>query len=45
MGGSYVPHPNYGGSQSDLHDIAVVVFSRPIPNITRDCRPLACSTG
>jgi V8-like Glu-specific endopeptidase len=32
--GRYVPNPQYSGSQSDPHDIAVVVFDKPIPNIT-----------
>jgi V8-like Glu-specific endopeptidase len=32
-GGDYVPDPQYSGSQSDPHDIAVVVFAKAIPNI------------
>jgi V8-like Glu-specific endopeptidase len=31
--GDYVPDPQYSGSQSDPHDIAVVVFAKTIPNI------------
>jgi Trypsin len=31
--GRYVPNPLYTGAQSDPHDIAVVVFSKAIPNI------------
>lgn len=32
--GRYVPNPQYSGSQSDPHDIAVVVFAKPVPDIT-----------
>jgi hypothetical protein len=32
--GRYIPDPEYGGPQSDPHDIAVVVFDRPIRGIT-----------
>jgi hypothetical protein len=32
--GMYLPDPEYSGSQSDPHDIAVVVFGKPIPDIT-----------
>lgn len=32
--GRYVPNPQYSGSQSDPHDIAVVVFDRAVPKIT-----------
>ena len=32
--GAYVPDPQYSGSQSDPHDIAVVVFDTPITTIT-----------
>jgi V8-like Glu-specific endopeptidase len=39
--GRYVPHPSYGGSQSDPHDIAVVVFNKAIPNITPATLPTA----
>jgi hypothetical protein len=39
--GRYVPDPAYGGSQSDPHDIAVVVFDQKIPNITPAKLPTA----
>ena len=39
--GAYVPNPQYSGSQSDPHDIAVVVFDKPIPNITPARLPAA----
>ena len=39
--GRYVPNPQYSGSQSDPHDIAVVVFDKPIPNITPARLPTA----
>ncbi|MQA96841.1 MAG: trypsin-like serine protease [Streptosporangiales bacterium] len=33
--GKYVPHPEYGsGGQSDAHDLAVVVFNKPVNGIT-----------
>jgi secreted trypsin-like serine protease len=32
--GRYVPHPDYKASQDDPHDIAVIVFDRPISGIT-----------
>lgn len=39
--GSYVPDPRYGGGASDPHDIAVVVFDRPILGITPATLPTA----
>jgi hypothetical protein len=39
--GSYVPDPQYSGSQSDPHDVAVVVFPKAIPNITPARLPAA----
>lgn len=39
--GRYVPDPGYGGSQSDPHDIAVVVFSKAIAHITPAKLPTA----
>jgi hypothetical protein len=39
--GSYVPNPEYSGSQSDPHDLAVVVFTKPIPNIAPARLPAA----
>lgn len=32
--GRYHPHPNFRAQQNDPHDIAVVVFDRPISDIT-----------
>jgi secreted trypsin-like serine protease len=32
--GRYIPHANYNPAQNDPHDIAVVVFDRPITGIT-----------
>jgi V8-like Glu-specific endopeptidase len=39
--GRYVPDPRYDASQSDPHDIAVVVFSKAIPDITPARLPTA----
>jgi hypothetical protein len=39
--GRYVPDPQYGGAQSDPHDIAVVVFDRAVPSITPARLPTA----
>lgn len=32
--GRYIAHPGYNKAQSDPHDIAVIVFTQPIPGIT-----------
>lgn len=32
--GRYIAHPNYQAAQNDPHDIAVIVFDRPISGIT-----------
>ena len=32
--GRYIANPGYNKSQSDTKDIAVIVFDRPVPNIT-----------
>ncbi|MBK5305807.1 MAG: trypsin-like serine protease [Frankiaceae bacterium] len=39
--GSYRPDPGYRGAQSDPHDIAVVVFAKPIRGITPATLPRA----
>ena len=39
--GRFVPDPDYGGPQSDPHDIAVVVFSKPINGIAPAKLPTA----
>ncbi len=31
--GRYIAHPGYSKSQNDPHDIAVIVFDQPLPNI------------
>ena len=43
--GRYVPTPQYSGSQSDPHDIAVVVFDKAVPNITPARLPTAGLLG
>jgi V8-like Glu-specific endopeptidase len=39
--GQYVPDPRYRGAQSDPYDIAVIVFSAPVPGITPARLPTA----
>jgi secreted trypsin-like serine protease len=39
--GRYVPDPRYSSAQSDPHDIAVVVFAKPIPGIAPAALPTA----
>jgi V8-like Glu-specific endopeptidase len=39
--GRYVPDPRYGHDQSDPHDIAVVVFDRPVRGVTPATLPTA----
>ncbi|WP_345463890.1 S1 family peptidase [Actinoallomurus oryzae] len=39
--GRYIPNPEYSGSQSDPHDIAVVVFDKAVPKITPARLPTA----
>jgi hypothetical protein len=39
--GRYIPDPDYRGAQSDPHDIAVVVFDRPVSGITPATLPTA----
>ena len=39
--GNYFADPDYGKSQSDPHDIAVVVFAQPIPGLTPARLPTA----
>ncbi|MEU9886994.1 trypsin-like serine protease [Sphaerisporangium sp. NPDC051011] len=39
--GRYIADPSYGGRHSDPHDMAVVVFTKAIPNITPAKLPTA----
>lgn len=43
--GTFYGHPNYNQVQSDPHDIAVVVFDKPITNITPARLPKRGSLG
>lgn len=39
--GRYIPHANYRAAQNDPHDIAVIVFDRPVSGITPARLPTA----